>query len=92
MAKYGWRSNRPLSVIAKSAELGDLLERLAQPVYDAAMEDPNEFYRKTLRMRRFVTGGARGRVTVQVGTNPVIGPRVEAKRGTLAKAIARAGL
>lgn len=92
MASYGWRAKKPLSLVAKSQELGDVLERLAKPVYDACMQDPNEFYRKTLRMRRYVTGGARGRVSVQVGTNPLIGPRVEAKRGTMAKAIARAGL
>lgn len=92
MAKVRWQAKRPLSMIAKSQEMGDLLERLAKPVYDACMQDPNEFYRKTLRLRRFVTGGARGRVSVQVGVNPVIGPRVEAKRGTMGKAISRAGL
>jgi len=91
MAKYRWRARRPISDIATSNELGDLLERLAAPVLAAAREDPNPTYVASLQMRRFVSSGRRGRVTVQVGAAPVIGAAVEAKRGTLGKAIARAG-
>lgn len=92
MAKVRVQQNKPMSLIAKSQELGDVLEKLARPVYDACMEDPNQWYRDTLRIKRFVSGGVRGRISVQVGVNPLIGARVEAKRGTMSKAIARAGL
>lgn len=92
MGKVRVQQNKPLSLIAKSQELGDVLERLARPVYDACMEDPNQWYRDTLRLKRFVSGGKRGRISVQVGVNPLIGARVEAKRGTLSRAVARAGL
>ncbi|WP_353809078.1 hypothetical protein [Agromyces sp. SYSU T00194] len=87
-----WRANKPLTIVATSEELAQVLEAQAQPVHDAMAEDPNEFYRKTLRMKRFVSSGARGRVSIQIGTESRIGARVEAKRGTMAKAISRAGL
>lgn len=92
MGKVRVQQNKPLSLIAKSQELGDVLESLARPVYDACMADPNQWYRDTLRIKRFVSGGKRGRISVQVGVHPLIGARVEAKRGTMSKAIARAGL
>jgi hypothetical protein len=47
MAKVRWKPNKPLSVLAKSQELGDLLERLAKPVYDAAMQDPSSTGRRS---------------------------------------------
>lgn len=90
--KVRWKANKPLSVVAKSEELAAVLENAAQPVHDAMAQDPNEFYRKTLRMKRFVSSGKRGRVSIQVGTESTIGARVEAKRGTMSKAISRAGL
>lgn len=92
MAKARWKQNRPLSEIAKSDALAELLEAAAAPVHAAMADDPNEFYRKTLRMKRFYSGGKRGRVSVQVGVESRIGARVEAKRGTMARAISRAGL
>lgn len=90
--KVRWKANEPLSMVATSDELAGVLEKAAKPVYDAMAEDPNEFYRKTLRMKRFVSGGRRGRVSIQVGVEDRIGARVEAKRGTMSRAIARAGL
>ena len=87
----GLRQIRPLTEIAKSEELGDLLDGLAEPVYEQAASDPNEFFRATLRKRRFVTRGRQGRVSVQIGVEPIIGARVEAKRGTLARALSQNG-
>ena len=81
-----------LSRIAKSNELGDYLEGWGESVLEAARSDPNEYYVSTLRMRRFVSSGPSGRVSVQIGAAPVIGSRVEAARGTLARALAAAGL
>lgn len=90
--KVRWKANKPFSVIAQSEQLAVVLEAQARPVFDAMNDDPNEFYRKTLRMFRVRSKGKRGRVSVHVGVDSVIGARVEAKRGTLSKAIARAGL
>ena len=92
MAKVTFSSRGDLSKIAKSDALAEQLERIAQPVLDAALRDPNEEYTSTLRMRRYVTGGRKGRVSIQIGAGPTIGGRVEAKRGTLARALGSAGL
>jgi hypothetical protein len=54
--------------------------------------DPNEFYVNTLRKKTFVSSGPRGRISWQIGAEPVIGARVEAKRGTAARALGEAGL
>lgn len=78
--------------VMKSRKLGDQLEAIARPVLEAAREDPNPAYVASLRMRQFVSSGRGGRVSVQIGAAPVLGSRVEAKRGTLARALGRAGL
>lgn len=94
MAKVTIKSgNRSaISRIAKSDYIADQLEPIAARVLDAAQQDPNPEYVRTLRMRRFVTGGRLGRVSIQIGAAPRIGGRVEAKRGTLARALGQAGL
>lgn len=92
MAKVTIRQTGSLDNVAKSDALGDQLEAIARPVYDAARNDPNEEYVASLEMRRYVTGGREGRVSVQIGSHPVIGARVEAKRGTLQRALGSAGL
>ena len=92
MAKVTFSGRGDLSKIAKSDALAEQLEEIAKPVLDAAMRDPNEEYTATLRMRRFVSSGRQGRVSVQIGAGPTIGGRVEAKRGTLARALGSAGL
>lgn len=80
-----------LDKVAKSDALGDQLEGIARPVLEAARRDPSEAYVASLEMRRFVTRGREGRVSIQIGAHPVIGSRVEAKRGTLARALGLIG-
>lgn len=84
-------NRKGLSALMHSDGIGAVLERVGAPVLAEAEKDPNEFYRSTLRMRLFHSSGPRGRVVVQIGAAPIIGGRVEAKRGTLARAIRRAG-
>lgn len=78
--------------VMKSKKLGAQLEEIARPVLEAARQDPNPEYVDSLRMKQFVTSGHGGRVSVQIGAAPIVGSRVEAKRGTLARALASAGL
>jgi len=73
--------------VMKSKRLGAQLEEIAQPVFDAARQDPNKVYTASLEMRQFVSSGKRGRVSIQIGAHPVIGSRVERKRGTLSRAL-----
>lgn len=91
MAKHRWKANRPIRDIAVSSELGDLLETLAAPVLAAAQQDPNPEYVESLQMRRRLSKGARARVAIIVSAAPGVGGSVEAKRGTMGKAINRAG-
>lgn len=91
MAKYGWKPTRPIKDIAVSDELEDLLMRLAAPVMASAEADPNPEYVASLQLRAFRSGGRRGRVSANVTAAPFIGSAVEAKRGTLGRAISRAG-
>ncbi len=81
-----------LERVAKSDALSAQLEPFADAILAAASRDPNKTYVASLRKRRFVSGGRRGRTSWQVGAAPVIGSRVEAKRGTLQRAIGEAGL
>jgi hypothetical protein len=80
-----------LSVILDSAEMEKHVSGLADAVKDA-VDDPNAEYMGTLQARTFHTKSARGvrRVVGQVGAAPGIGARVEAKRGTLARALGAA--
>lgn len=80
-----------LGRIARSEPLAQTLEGIAQPVLAQAQNDPNEYYVSTLRMRRFYSSGRRGRVAIQIGAAPQIGSRVEAIRGTLARALGLIG-
>ncbi|KTS90675.1 hypothetical protein NS183_07770 [Microbacterium testaceum] len=91
MARYGWKSIRPIKDIAVSEELEKVLMRLAEPVLASAETDPNPDYVESLRLRAFRSGGRRGRVSANVTAAPFIGSAVEAKRGTLGRAISRAG-
>ena len=89
--KYGWKPQRPIKDLALSSELEGVLMGLAGPVLDAAQRDPNPEYVASLRLRAFRSGGARARVSANVTAAPIIGSRVEAKRGTLGRAIGNAG-
>lgn len=89
--KYGWKPRRPIKDLATSTELEAVLMDLAAPVLDAAQRDPNQEYVDSLQLRAFRSGGARGRVSANVTAAPILGSRVEAKRGTLGRAIGNAG-
>lgn len=84
-------NRRTMSALAHSDDIAAALEKVAEPVFEEARRDPNDYYVKTLRMKRFHSSGRRGRVVIQIGAAPIIGGRVEAKRGTLARAIRKAG-
>lgn len=90
-ARVKFSGNFELSKIARSDELAEQLEPVADAILSAARSDPNEVYVASLRKRKFTSRGRRGRVSWQVGAAPVIGRRVEAKRGTLARVLARLG-
>jgi hypothetical protein len=79
-----FRQIRSIDVILKSPKLRAQLEDIGQQVLDAASTDPNQAYVDTLEMHTFESSS---RVTVQVGAAPMIGMAVEAKRGTLARAL-----
>ena len=85
MAKF--KQLRSISEILKSDELAQELESLGERVLSAAETDPNPVYVSGLEMHRYVTD----RVSVQVGAAPGIGTAVEAKRGTLARALGSIG-
>ncbi len=84
-------NRKNFSKLVHSDAVAEALEVVAEPVFEEARRDPNEYYVATLRMKRFHTSGRRGRGVIQSGAAPIIGGRVEAKRGTLARAIRRAG-
>ena len=89
MAKVTFRGSGRAMInrLKKSDEVADQLAPLAEKVFDAVKQDPNEAYVASLRVQKFVTSGPTGRVSWQVGANPVIGLRVEAKRGTMRRAL-----
>lgn len=84
-------NRRAMNALAHSDDVATALEKVATPVFEEAKRDPNDYYVKTLRMKRWHSSGRRGRVVIQIGAAPIIGGRVEAKRGTLARAIRKAG-
>jgi len=86
MAKF--RQVRSISEMLKSPEIQARLEEIGGQVLSAAQSDPNPVYVASLRMQTFQSSS---RVSVQVGAAPGIGMAVEAKRGTLARALGQAG-
>lgn len=89
MSKVTIRGRLPISKIAKSDELADQLEPVADRIFDEVRRDPNEEFTKTLRKEKFTSRGRAGRVSWTVGAAARIGRRVEAKRGVFARALAR---
>ena len=79
-----FRQVRSIDEILKSAELQAILEDLGEQVLSAAKSDPNKTYTDSLELHVFRSSS---RVSVQVGAAPGIGTAVEAKRGTLARAL-----
>lgn len=88
MAKVTIKGSLPIDKVAKSDELSDQLEPFADRVLSRLEDDPNKFFVSTLRKNKFVSRGRRGRVSWQIGAQPIIGLRVEAKRGVFARALA----
>ncbi|WP_144834100.1 hypothetical protein [Microbacterium sp. BH-3-3-3] len=91
MATYGYKRLRPIREIAVSNELEAVVMKLAGPVIAAAQGDPNSEYVDSLELKAYRSGGRLGRVTANVTAAPALGAAVEAKRGTLGRAISRAG-
>ena len=86
MAKF--KQIASLTEMLKSPEIGAVLEGIGSQVVSAAQSDPNPVYVASLRMQTFDT---KDRTHVQVGAAPAIGMAVEAKRGTLARALGSVG-
>ena len=63
------------------------LARVAEPVADAARRDPNAEYAASIRVTEHRSSGRSGRASARVGATPAFGMAVEAKRGTLARAL-----
>ena len=80
-----------ISKIAYSPELSAIVRSAAEPVFEAAKSDPNATYVAGLRFYEHRSRGRRGRVSWRIGAAPIIGARVEALRGTLARALGRVG-
>ena len=92
MARVRIERRGNLSRVARSEALAQQLEAISDPVWRYLQSDPNDYFRSTLRRRRFYTSGARGRVSIQMGAEETIGMRVQAKRGTFSRALNAAGL
>jgi len=80
-----------INKLKQSDALLDQLEPFAAAVLAAAKNDPNKVYTDSLSMHKFFTSGPLGRASWQIGADAVIGSRVEAKRGTLQRALGSAG-
>jgi hypothetical protein len=79
--------------IAHSEAVSAFLRPVAEAVHRQAAQDPNPRYVAALRALEHHSGGAFGRVSWRVGCLiPSLGARVEAKRGTLARAVGSAGV
>lgn len=78
------RQIRSIEPMLTDPELEDIIMEFAEQVYEAATVDPNQDYVDSLEVRPFFSD----RVIGQVGAGPGIGTAVEAKRGTLARALA----
>lgn len=83
-----FRQINSLTEMLKSPEIVGVLEGLGETILAAAQSDPNPVYVASLRVQTFDT---KDRTHVQVGADPNIGYAVEAKRGTLARALGAAG-
>ena len=92
MARARIRLHRaPIREILNSSKLEKVLVNLAEPVTATAKNDPNPDYSETVEQSVHRSSGSGGRVSVRVSAAPYIGPAVEAKRGTLARALGAAG-
>lgn len=90
--RAGSKSRSTIQAIAHSDVIAAQLRPIAQAVLDFASQDPNEPYVSLLRIRIHHSRGRFGRVSWRVGNPTALGARVEAKRGTLARALGAAGV
>lgn len=81
------RQIRSIEPMLTSAKLTAIIGGFADDVKAAASSDPNPTYVASLDAHTYVTD----RVVGQVGAAPGIGTAVEAKRGTLARALGSIG-
>ncbi len=90
--RAGSAVRRVIKKIASSDEMAAQLQPLAAAIMAAAKNDPNPRYAALLVMRQHVSRGPLGRVSWRVGCSvPELGRRVEAERGTLARAVGVSG-
>ena len=82
-----FRQIRALTEMLKSPQITAVLVGVGEQVLAAAQTDSNPTYVESLRLQVFESSS---RNTVQVGAAPIIGMAVEAKRGTLARALGSA--
>lgn len=76
--------------LLNSPEVASELASHAERVAAAARRDPNEEYAASIRVTEHRSQGSQGRVSQRVGATPAFGMAVEAKRGTLARALGEA--
>ena len=93
MAKFHVKQIRSLSVILTSTEIEGQLNKILDRVEANASRDPNREYVKSFRRQIFRSRGS-GRVADrkigQFGAAPGVGTAVEARRGTMARALREA--
>ena len=86
-------ARKAMQGIAHSGGVAAFLRPVADAIHSQAAQDPNQRYVAALRVLEHHSGGPGGRVSWRVGClNPSLGARVEAKRGTLARAMGGAGV
>jgi hypothetical protein len=91
--RAGKNAARVMSRIAHSDEVAGFLRPTAEQILAAARNDPNPRYVAELIIREHHSRGRFGRVSWRVGCSiPELGAAVEAKRGTLARAMGVAGV
>lgn len=67
--------------------LANHLQGLGDRVEQIARSDPNPKYRESIRVTVHHSDGSRSRVSVRIGAMPYLGTAVEARRGTLQRAL-----
>jgi hypothetical protein len=81
---------RGVKELLNSADVADGLRPFAASVESAARRDPNPEYSESIRVTEHRSQGRAGRVSLRIGATPAFGMAVEAKRGTLARALGEA--
>ena len=91
MARVKIKMNRAgMRELLTSAEMAAHMREVAEPVEAAARRDPNPEYAESVRLTDHVSAGRSARASSRVGAHPAFGMAVEAKRGTLQRALGEA--